>query len=207
VAALDEDIVTLCGEGAYDRATTLALQGLGPSVMRYLAARARDDDLASEAFAHFAEDLWRGMRGFRGGSSVRVWAFSIARNALGQVLRRRQRERRRSRSFTSSVAGRVAAEVRSETLRYLKSETKQRFAALRKRLSPDEQGLLVLRVNERLSWEEIARIMLESPTDAAVKREAARLRKRFQLVRDKLRKMAKDEGLLEPGERSGESAR
>jgi RNA polymerase sigma-70 factor (ECF subfamily) len=105
------------------------------------------------------------------------------------------------------VACRVAAQVRTETLDYLKSETKDRFAALRQRLSSEEQGLLVLRINERMSWEEIARVQLEEPTEATVKREAARLRKRFQLVRDKLRKLAKAEGLLARGERSTDNAR
>jgi RNA polymerase sigma-70 factor, ECF subfamily len=200
VTDLDQQISALCAEQAYDRATTLVLQQVGPSVLRYIAAQTRDQDTTSDAFARFSEDLWRGMRGFRGQSTVRVWAFAIARNAIGQVLRKRRRERERSRAFSSTLANRIATKVRTETLQYLRSETKDRFAQLRQRLSTDEQALLVLRINERMSWEEIASVQLDAPSEATVKREAARLRKRFQLVRDKLRKMAKAEGLLDTGE-------
>jgi RNA polymerase sigma-70 factor, ECF subfamily len=160
-------------------------------------ARAGDDTLACEAFTSFAEDLWRGMPGFANRSSVRVWAFAIARNALAQLLRGRQRERRRARTWSSSMASRVAEQVRTETLHYLRTDTKQRFHELRRRLDAEEQTLLVLRINERMSWDDIARIHLESPADADVKREAAKLRKRFQLVREKLREMARAEGLLD----------
>jgi RNA polymerase sigma-70 factor, ECF subfamily len=193
---LDEHVHELCRDAQFDRATTLVLQQLGPAVFRYVAARARDEDMAAEGFARFAEDLWRGMQGFSGRSSVRVWAFVIARNAVGQVMRTRKRERKRTRGWSSTLANRVAEQVRTKTQEFLRTETKERFAELRSRLSPEEQALLVLRINERLSWEEIARIHADAQSEAQAKREAARLRKRFQLVRDKLRKMARAEGLL-----------
>ncbi len=192
----DDQIQELCGRQEYDRATTLALEQLGPSIVRYLAARAGDHDLASEAFAVFSEDLWRGMSTFAGRSSLRIWAFAVARNALAQVLRRRGRERRHTEAFTTTLASRIAERVRTETLAYLRTETKERFLELRKSLSADEQTLLVLRVNERLSWDDIARIQLDGLDPASVKREAARFRKRFQLLREKLRNLAAAEGLL-----------
>lgn len=197
MADLDDLIRAHCENAEYDPATTLLLRQLGPSIFRYLAARARDENLASDAFAAFAEDVWRGMRGFAGRSSVRVWAFTVARNALGQLLRKTNRERRRTSAWDSTLVGRVAVQVRTETLVYLKTEMKQRFAELRQRLSPDEQGLLVLRVNECLGWDDIARIQLDPLKEPDVKREAARLRKRFQLVREKLHRMAKAEGLVD----------
>jgi RNA polymerase sigma-70 factor, ECF subfamily len=60
----------------------------------------------------------------------------------------------------------------------------------------------VLRIDRGLSWSDLARVLHEGEEDAALDdealaREAARLRKRFQLVKDKLREMAKKEGLLE----------
>lgn len=195
----DDQIQELCGKGDYDRATALALEQLGPSILRYLAARAGDRDLASEAFAVFSEDVWRGMSTFAGRSSLRVWAFAVARNALAQVLRHRGRERRHTEAFTTTLAGRMAERVRTETLAYLRTETKERFAELRKSLSAEEQTLLVLRVNERLSWDDIARIQLDEPDAVSVKREAAKLRKRFQLLREKLRDLAEAEGLLGDG--------
>jgi RNA polymerase sigma-70 factor (ECF subfamily) len=191
-----QEIHRLCQAGQYDEATTLALRELGPGVLRYLMARARDSTVASEAFAEFAEDLWRGMPGYRGGSDLRVWAFAIARNALGQVLRARGRERKRTQRWSSELLARTFEQVRTETLEYLKTETKQRFEQLMQRLGAEDRGLLVLRIRERLSWNDIARIRFRSPSDAALKQEAARLRKRFQLLRNRLREMARAEGLL-----------
>jgi hypothetical protein len=56
----------------------------------------------------------------------------------------------------------------------------------------------VLRVDRDLPWEELARIFLdeESPGEEALRRESARLRKRFQLVKGRLREMARAAGLL-----------
>lgn len=195
MSEFDQRILELRDKGAHDEATTVALRELGPSVFRYLCARIRNQDVASEAFAKFAEDMWRGLRTFEGRSSLRVWAFVIARNAAGQTLRRNRREHKRLRPVDSAIIDQLVQELRTATREYLKSEAKDRFQQLRARLSPDEQALLVLRVNEQLGWDDIARIHSEAE-NAAIKREAARLRKRFQLVRQKLRDMAREEGLL-----------
>ena len=59
--------------------------------------------------------------------------------------------------------------------------------------------LLILRVDRRLEWVEIARVLAGDDglvDDTSLKREAARLRKRFQIVKDRLRDMAKREGLV-----------
>jgi hypothetical protein len=50
-----------------------------------------------------------------------------------------------------------------------------------------------------LQWNEVARVMLgdEAPSDGDVAREAARLRKRFQLLKDDLKLRAKDAGLID----------
>lgn len=194
---LDERVRSLCEASEYAQATTVALKELGPSVLRYIDARIRDDDLTAEAFSHFAEDLWRGLPKFAGRSPVKIWALVVARNAAGQVLRRRNRERARSKPLTSTLDAKLAAQVRTTTREYLKTDAKQRIMELREELSPDDRALLVLRINERLPWEEIAAVHAEdasSPED--LKREAARLRKRFQLIRDRLKRMAVDRGLL-----------
>jgi RNA polymerase sigma-70 factor (ECF subfamily) len=194
---LDDTVRRLCAASDYGQATTVTLKELGPSVLRYIDARIRDDDLTAEAFQHFAEDLWRGLPNFGGRSPLRVWAFVVARNAAGQVLRRRNRERKRTRAFTSTLDARLSAQVRTTTRDYMKTDVKQRFMELREELSPEERTLLVLRINERLPWEEIAVVQSESEiSPAELKREAARLRKRFQLIRDRLKRMATDRGLL-----------
>jgi RNA polymerase sigma-70 factor (ECF subfamily) len=55
----------------------------------------------------------------------------------------------------------------------------------------------VLRVDRGLAWDELARVFSEQDLDEeALTREAARLRKRFQLVKEKLKALAEREGIV-----------
>ena len=86
--------------------------------------------------------------------------------------------------------------MRTATLAALRTETKDRMVKLRERLPPDDQALLILRVNRRLEWKEIAQVMGragEAAGDETIAKEARRLRKRYQLVKDRLRRMAEEE--------------
>src|SRR5258706_463895 len=69
---------------------------------------------------------------------------------------------------------------------------------VRELLPIDDQTLLILRVNRKLNWKDIARVMAPTleASDAALEKESARLRKRFQLVAERLRRMALREGLV-----------
>jgi len=57
--------------------------------------------------------------------------------------------------------------------------------ALRASLSDEDRDLLVLRVEQGLSWNEVATAFLddEHPDPEVVKREAARLRQRYRSIR------------------------
>ena len=94
----------------------------------------------------------------------------------------------------------MVEKARTATLQFQRTETKSRIRELRETLSQEDQTLLILRVDKNLAWREIAIIMSgEDDDDAAqLKREAARLRKRFELAKGKLRKLAEAEGLIKP---------
>jgi len=69
----------------------------------------------------------------------------------------------------------------------------ERVQRIRAQLEDEEQLLLTLRIDKGMDWKDVARVMLyegERTEDEAVTREAARLRKRFQLLKDKLRRLA-----------------
>jgi RNA polymerase sigma-70 factor (ECF subfamily) len=90
---------------------------------------------------------------------------------------------------------------RSDTASYLKTQRRSRIAALRDALPLEDQELLVLRVDRRLAWNDIARVLLhpedgEVLTSEALEREAARLRKRFQILKRQLYEMGRREGLI-----------
>jgi RNA polymerase sigma-70 factor (ECF subfamily) len=74
-------VVLLRDQGHVDEAFGLALQGHGDEIGGFLAARLLDADRSAEAFALFAEDLWRGLPGFRGEASLRTWLYVLARRA------------------------------------------------------------------------------------------------------------------------------
>lgn len=185
-------------------AATALLEVYGPEIFGFLVLRLRNSELASEAFADFTEDLWRGLASFRWVCSARAWAYTLARHAASRTIR--QRRRRIAHVVSLSSAGPIselAERVRSETAVELRTTTRNRIVELREQLPVGDQMLLMLRVNRGLPWLDIARIMARGSVDEAVDlptealtTEASRLRKRFQKAKEKLRRLATEAGLL-----------
>jgi len=90
-------------------------------------------------------------------------------------------------TLAPEILSALPMELRSDTPRHLRTDAKTSVQKLREELSPEEQTLLVLRIDRGLDWREVAEVV-----DA----EEAAVRKRFERLRDKLRKLAKDRGLL-----------
>ncbi len=184
----------------YDRATTTVIEGFGPEIFGFLIARLRSESDAAEVFSDFTLDLWKGLPKFEWRCPVRVWAYALARHAANRYST--APGRRPARNIPLSQArglSQLEQQVRGQTLTYLRTATKSRMAELREKLPVEDQTVLILRVDKNLSWNELALVMSadEQPADdATLKKEAARLRKRFQLAKDRLKKMAKAEGLL-----------
>lgn len=199
--AIEREIRTHCDAAAYERAATVLLASYGRELFAFLVSRLRDADAASDAFSQFSEDLWRGLPGFSWRCSARAWAYTLARHAAARHAKVAGRERRR-RVPLSQAGARSELEqgIRTETLAALKTEVKDRISQLRERLPAEDQTLLLLRVNRGFDWLEIAHVTQadsdEASDQAALVREAARLRKRFQLVKARLRKLAEADGLL-----------
>lgn len=176
--------------GDHEGAAAEAIRGFGPEILGYLSRVLGSRDEASDAFSFFAEQLWRGLPGFAGRSSVRVWAYRVAWSAAVR-LRADAWFRRRER-FPTSMASRVAGEVLSRTAVARERESAE-LTRLRASLEPEEQSLLVLRVDRGLSWREVAEVM--AGEGQALDEPA--LRKRFERVKAKLARLAQEEGLLE----------
>jgi RNA polymerase sigma-70 factor, ECF subfamily len=181
-AAHEEDLRRLWQEGRWDAATERLLRCYGREIAEFLAA-------------------WRGMAKFEGACSFRTWAYAVAR--LNSLRYRRDGRRREARSTPlpeGSSVSYLVERLRSETATYLKTQTRTRIAELRETLPEADQTLLMLRVDRELSWIELAQVLHEDEQSQlqgeALKREAARLRKRFQLVKTKLYELGKQEGLV-----------
>ncbi|MBX3208299.1 MAG: sigma-70 family RNA polymerase sigma factor [Labilithrix sp.] len=188
---MEATIRALWDAGNLPAAATEAIETYGPEVLGWLTTSTGDASEADEAFGTACEDLWRGLAQFRWECSVRAWLYTLARHALIRG-RKRAAERPARRQPLESVD--VADRARSRTAPWLRTEVKDVFARLREELSEEERELLVLRVDRNLAWDEIAIILGGGETSAAAM--SARLRKRFQSIKGKLRERARDEGIL-----------
>lgn len=200
--AVEQRVRRLCTEGELAAAATAAVRGYGPEIYGLLRTWHREEADAADVFSTFSENLWQGLPTFVWQCTLRTWAYTLARNASFGFLRGVRRNRRGVPLSEASAAGRLAYEIRTETRTWMRTETKDRFALLRESLPPEDQTLLVLRVDRNLEWNELARIFSDKhdPDDQTIKREAARLRKRFQLIKEQLRDLARREGLLPAGD-------
>lgn len=176
--------------GEHAAATTCAVQGYGPQILGYLLAMSRNEADAHDAFAQFCEDLWRGLAGFRWQSSLRTWSYVIARNAL-----QRQQGKAPGRHGPHVALSQapelqaIAARARTETAEYMRTETRSRLSALREQLDPDDRSLLILRVDRRMPWRDIAEVLADPAQPVTLERRAAALRKRFERLKLELREL------------------
>jgi RNA polymerase sigma-70 factor (ECF subfamily) len=194
---LEHRIQKLLAGGDLRGAATKAIEGYGPEVFGFLATLVRDPSDASDVFSQACEDLWQGLARFERRCSMRTWFYTLARHAAARF--RRAPHRRAGRRVPLSEVTEVANRVRTGTLRYLRTEAKDGVAKIRDALQEDDRTLLVLRVDRGLSWKDIARVLAaDDPSDPVLDREAARLRKRFQIVKGEIRSRAKEAGLWPP---------
>jgi RNA polymerase sigma-70 factor (ECF subfamily) len=170
-------------------AATVAIRELGPAVARYLRSMLRTDADAADAFSDWAESLWAGIGTFEGRASFTSWAYRLAFHAALDLSDRAHRKR--ERRLATAEASVLAAEVR--TTAFAEERRRHALDALRAELSPDDQTLLFLRVDQQLPWEDVAAVL--SKPDVPV--DPAAVRKRFERLKERLRKLARERGLLE----------
>jgi RNA polymerase sigma-70 factor (ECF subfamily) len=188
--------------GDFDATTTAAIRQYGPELFGFLVGMHRDYDAASEAFSVFSEKLWQSMPRFEWECSLRTWCYRLAHNAGIDVLRGGHHKRHMGLSSAPEIS-KIAAQVRTTTMSALRSEKRTALEELRHELPEEDRALLILRVDRGLEWREVALVLAEAAgrddrfaDEAALKREAARLRKRFQLVVERLRAVARERKLL-----------
>lgn len=193
---VEATIRELSDAGDLDGAASLAISHYGPELHGFLCALARDPDLAGDAFGAASESLWRGLSKFRWEASLRTWAYQLARNSLHAL--RRDPRRRLERNLPLSVAASIAAVPRSSTAPYQRSEVMVGLRELIESLEPDDHEILILRLDRKMSWKDIARSTAgEDEPASTVDQRAAALRKRYERIKTLLKKLALEKGLLE----------
>lgn len=192
---LDERLRIHLVAGEIGKATTLVLRELGPEVYGFLCGVLGDSD-ADEVYSSLSERLWHSLRVFEGRCAVRTWVYVLARHEIGRFrdVARRHVDGRIPLSELSEIRA-VVRWTRST----MATQKRRALEALREELDVADRSLLILRVDRGLSWDEIALAFADSPeplSDVARKREAARLRKRFQLIKQRLVVRARQEAFI-----------
>ncbi len=176
----------LLAAGECDAAATDAIRALGPSTLRYLRALLPDEDDAKDAFSEWAEKVWRGLPSFRGECPLRPWAFRLAYHVA--IDAKMQAWRRRRRRLATTEAANLAQSIHTATavrIERQRSDLRRLVAAL----PPEEQTLIALRIDQRLSWAEIAEVLAGHGTAP----QPAALAKRFQRLKEHLGEMLRGE--------------
>ncbi|MFT3699061.1 MAG: sigma factor [Kofleriaceae bacterium] len=191
---MDDELTALVRAGAFDKAATSLFDAYGAEVYGFLVNYMAGESDAAEVFGQLGEDVWRGLPAFGFKCSLRTWLYVLARNAAARY----RRSPWRKKSDGESALDHAVARARTGTSPWQQTDVKDRMRELRESLDPEDRMLLVLRVDRNLEWIDCARVMLDGDDDdAALARESARLRKRFQAVKDELRARAKAAGLVE----------
>jgi RNA polymerase sigma-70 factor (ECF subfamily) len=95
------------------------------------------------------------------------------------------------------LASRLAQSIHSTSRASLEKDA-ARLARIRTQLTPEEETLLLLRIDRRLSWDEVADVLAEERRGP----DPAALRKRFERLKTKIGRRAKQiDSLDAPGPR------
>jgi RNA polymerase sigma-70 factor (ECF subfamily) len=198
---VEEDVRRRCEGGDVQGAVTAVIRGYGPDLMGFMHALSRQPTDAGDAFADLCVRMWKSLPGFRWDSTLWTWTHVLARRALHAQHRRRIAwDEQHVRISDIPAIDALIVEVRTTALARMRGEP-TRAERLRRQLSAEEQELLILRVDRGLAWREIAQVLGQVPreddadadAEAELGKAAAALRKRFERLTEKLRRLAAEE--------------
>ncbi len=196
-AEVEVEVRALAQGGALQQAATRALDAYAAELFGFLVHLMGNEGDAGDVFSQTVEDMWAALPAFQFRCSMRTWLYVLGRHA-GSRFRRSPWADRARRADGSDVQSLVAL-ARTRTSPWLRTEIKTGFAAIRESLGEEDRAILALRVDRDLPWEDVALVTLDddAPDQATITREMARLRKRFQLLKEELRSKAIEAGLIE----------
>jgi RNA polymerase sigma-70 factor (ECF subfamily) len=142
---------------------------------RFVENREDAMDLAQEVFIKAFEHLPT----FRRESSLKTWLYRIAMNHCINHVKKSSHEFVEVNEYTGSVHASVQADMEYR-------EQRDHFRRMVKQLPPKQKAILELRINEQLSYEEIARMS---------GRSVSTIKASVFFALEKLRKLVKDRKL------------
>jgi RNA polymerase sigma-70 factor (ECF subfamily) len=139
---------------------------------RFVENREDAMDLAQEVFIKAFEHLTT----FRGESSLKTWLYRIAMNHCINHVKKHTQEFVEVTEYTGRVNSSVQAQLEDR-------EQREHFRRMVKLLPPKQKAILEMRINEQLSYEEIAKIS---------GRSVSTIKASVFFALEKLRKLVKD---------------
>lgn len=198
-STIDARVRSLCDGGDLDAAATLVVTQYGDELYGFLVATCHSESDAADAYSWFCEALWKAIGSWRGEASVRTWAYALARHAISRLRRDPHRRAERRVPLSKLSEPRAASGSRTATPPHLRSELKDAVSTLRQQLDPQDRQLFILRIDRRMAWQDVARVMRGRPEEpypaAELTRDAAAWRKRFERAKQRLRELARDRGM------------
>ena len=147
--SLDSSLIQRWKEGD-ERAATALVERHAAALARYVGSLG-ERDAAEEVVQDTFVRAFASLEQFRGDSSLRTWLFTIARRLV--VDRRRAFRRRREVGNVEDVD---AATEYTALDGLIASEAQRKVWGAVGKLSPTQREVFLLRVNEGLSYKEIA---------------------------------------------------
>jgi RNA polymerase sigma-70 factor (ECF subfamily) len=197
----EKEILSACLRNDFKEAATLSLKCYGNEILGFLVAYLKNRSNVDDVFSMFLEDLWVGLPQFEWRCSMRAWAYTLARNAAVRHKKSlvQQPSHHVSLNDIPEIAD-VAKELRTITPNWMQTSVKNKIQKLRERLLPEDQAILILRVDRGLSWRELALVMSKPDlllSDRELDLETQKFRKRFERIKAKIKRVAEREGLLQ----------
>ena len=179
------EIRGLCLQKNYREASEKALFEYGAEILGWLVSVVPTQQIAEDICQNFCVAFWQALPGFEWKSSLRVWAYSLARYTRNRYYR--DKHRKHQPESLSQFESELSVGLSTMLSRLYQGQRLSQLAQLRRQLAEDEQTLLILRVDRELSFREIGEVM-----DC----EEATARKNFQYAKNKLTNMAKEAKLI-----------
>jgi RNA polymerase sigma-70 factor (ECF subfamily) len=154
----DFKLIDATGRGDKDAFESLVRRYQGPLlnfITRYVGDRSLAEDITQEVFLR----VFRAAHRFEAKTKVSTWIFHIAYNQAMTELRRRKRHRNLFEAMNRS-RDEVKEEAQTEPSECF--ELEEEILAAMGRLPENQRAALLLRVNEDLSYREIAEVLAVS---------------------------------------------
>ncbi len=182
---LEAPILALLEDEDYAGATSALVHLYGESVMGFIVVQVRNLARAEDVYQQLWIAVLQALPSFAGRSTLKTWVYVIARRISARSFVTRGPGERRLE--TSEQRALSADDVRTPTARWLRTEAKQWLWEAIQEFDEPDQHMLVLRLQNKMSWLEISSILTdEELTQEEHVRKAASLRKRYNRIKDRL---------------------